>query len=145
MSTMSTMSNVNNALSNVKNVTCILKEDLPRSVEISPDQSRSIKPIWSLNETCLVVSKCQSNCQIITISNAMYYQSVYINLAHRLCPDFQYFFHFLKFHFSHFIQLKNVSCDELSIFYFWKHIEKQKGISTKLIWSKHIYWSHMIV
>ena len=37
-------------------------------------------------------SNCQSNFQIVTISNVMYYQSVQINLAHRLCTDFQYFF-----------------------------------------------------
>ena len=37
------------------------------------------------------LSKCQSNCQIITISNVMYYQSMQIKLAHRLCTDFQYF------------------------------------------------------
>ena len=38
------------------------------------------------------LSKCQSNCQIVTISNVMYYQSVWIRLAHRLYSDFQYFF-----------------------------------------------------
>ena len=37
------------------------------------------------------LSKCQSNCQIVTISNVMYYQSVWIRLAHRLYSDFQYF------------------------------------------------------
>ena len=38
------------------------------------------------------MSNCQSNCQIVTISDVIYYQSVQINLAHRLCTDFQYFF-----------------------------------------------------
>ena len=33
-----------------------------------------------------------SNCQIVTISNVMYYQSVWIRLAHQLYTDFQYFF-----------------------------------------------------
>ena len=42
---------------------------------------------------CQIVklSDCQSNCQIVTISNVMYYQSVWIRLAHRLYTDFQYF------------------------------------------------------
>ena len=43
--------------------------DPSRSVEIRPDQSRSY-------EICLIMSKCQSNCQIIGTSNFMYYQSV---------------------------------------------------------------------
>ena len=38
------------------------------------------------------MSNCQSNCQIVTISDVIYYQSVQINLAHRLCTDFQYFY-----------------------------------------------------
>ena len=37
------------------------------------------------------LSKCQSNCQIVTISNVMYYQGVWMRLAHRLYSDFQYF------------------------------------------------------
>ena len=36
--------------------------------------------------------KCQIVNQIVTISNVMYYQSVWIRLAHRLYSDFQYFF-----------------------------------------------------
>merc|ERR1711994_127335 len=36
--------------------------------------------------------QCQNVNQIVTTSNVMYYQSVWIRLAHRLYSDFQYFF-----------------------------------------------------
>ena len=55
--------------------------NLPRSVEIRPDQSRSY-------EICLIISKCQSNCHNI---KCQCFQSVWIRLAHRLYSDFQYF------------------------------------------------------
>ena len=72
-------------------------QDPSRSVKIRPNQSRSY-------EICLIMSKCQPNCQNVnkivrmsiklsnvTISNVMCYQIVQIKLAHRLCTDFQYF------------------------------------------------------
>ena len=66
---MSTMSNFNN----IKWQQCQICPDLLRSVEIRPDQSRSY-------EICLIMSKCQSNCQnvnqIVLMSNVMCSQSV---------------------------------------------------------------------
>ena len=112
---MSIMSNVNNVKFQQSQMSTILNLprsveisqiqicpdllNLPRSVKIRPDQSRSY-------EICLIMSKCQPNCQNVnkivrmsiklsnvTISNVMCYQIVQIKLAHRLCTDFQYFFY----------------------------------------------------
>ena len=82
--------------------------DLLRSVQICQNPTRSIKILWDLSDNVkmstklsnviqivklsIKLSKCQSNCHIVTISNVTYYQSVGIRLAHRLYSDFQYFF-----------------------------------------------------
>ena len=145
---MSTMSNVNNAMSNVKNVICILKEDLSRSPQNRRDLPWSVKIYliyliikWDLSGSVKMSIKLPNhhNIKCHVLSECVYQPSASI------VSWFSVFFSFSKVSLFTLIQLKNVSCDELSIFYFWKHIEMQKGISTKLIWSKHIYWSHMIV
>ena len=64
--------------------------NLSKSDQINQDLMRSILECQNVNQIvkmAIKLLKCQSNCQIVTISNVMYYQSVQINLAHRLCTD----------------------------------------------------------
>ena len=69
-------------MSNVENVKC---QECQMSRMSNCQQCQIVNQIVKL-------LKCQIVNQIVTISNVMYYQSVQINLAHRLCTDFQYFF-----------------------------------------------------
>merc|ERR1712016_268690 len=108
------MSNVNNVkcqqcqmstMSNVNNVKCqqcqIVKMSYCQQYQIVKLKLSKCQQCQIANNVKLsTMSKCQSNCQIVTTSNVMYYQSVWIRLAHRLYSDFQYFFLLLMFHIS---------------------------------------------
>ena len=59
------------------------------------------------------MSNCQNVNQIVRISNVMYYQSVQINLAHRLCTDFQYFLSLGKSPFFYFFCFIQKMCPRL--------------------------------
>ena len=76
------------------NRSCQISTDLVRSQQISSDLKRSCQvssDLASPDQSKSDNFKMSIKLSFVTISSVMLYQCVLINLAHRLCTDFQYF------------------------------------------------------